>query len=109
MTATIVLGRNYSSATRVKVIRKTVGLTVRQDLLEKARDSDINLSKLLESSLIQLLEPKTNTQFQETPFLGTASFGKEGVVGRAGLEPTTLCTSSRCPTKLDDRPLLLHG
>ena len=27
------------------------------------------------------------------------------VVGRAGLEPTTLCTSSRCPTKLDDRPI----
>jgi hypothetical protein len=28
----------------------------------------------------------------------------EKVVGRAGIEPATFCTSSRCPTKLDDRP-----
>ncbi len=29
----------------------------------------------------------------------------EMLVGRTGLEPATFCTSSRCPTELDYRPL----
>ena len=38
---------------------KTLGLTVRQDLLSLAREHGINLLKLLESSLIQILAPQT--------------------------------------------------
>jgi hypothetical protein len=46
--------------TRVKVRRKTVGLTIRENLLSEARENEINLSKLLENTLIQTLEPQTN-------------------------------------------------
>lgn len=53
-----------SSSTRVKVIpRKTVGVPIKQDLLAKAREIDINLSKLLEPSFIQLVNTK------QSPFL----------------------------------------
>jgi hypothetical protein len=50
---------DYSSNTRVKVIRKTIGLTIREDLISKARDCGINISKLAENALIQTLEPNT--------------------------------------------------
>ena len=46
----------YSSKSSPK---KTLGLTVRQDLLSLAREHGINLLKLLESSLIQILAPQT--------------------------------------------------
>lgn len=79
---------DYSSKTRVKVIRKTVGLTIRQDLLRIAREYDINLSKTLETSLIQLFDAQTSIPFRNTRFLGTASFVKEGVAGPEGFEPS---------------------
>ena len=46
----------YSSKSSPK---KTLSLTVRQDLLPLAREHGINLLKLLESSLIQILAPQT--------------------------------------------------
>ena len=62
--------------------RKTVGLTIRPELLAQARDMKINLSKTLEKSLEQLIQAQNNR------FLGEASFSKEGSVEpRAGFEP----------------------
>src|SRR3990170_314799 len=49
----------HLSNTRVKVFRKTIGLTIREDLISKARDCGINISKLSENALIQALEPDT--------------------------------------------------
>lgn len=49
----------YSSES---IRRKTVGLTIKPDLLAKAREMNLNLSKLLENTLLQLIEP------QNTPF-----------------------------------------
>ena len=73
----------YSSESNRK---KTVGVTLSQDLLTTAREYKINLSKLLESSLIQLLNPQ-NTRFS----LSEGSlFAKEKVLaGPRGIEPLT--------------------
>lgn len=75
----------HSSITRVKVIRKTVGLTIRQDLLSIAREYDINLSKTLESTLNQLLEA------QNTPLFFSEGFFSEKrkvLAGPEGFEPS---------------------
>jgi post-segregation antitoxin (ccd killing protein) len=53
---------NLSIYSSESIRRKAVGLTIRKDLLKKARECRINLSKLLETSLIQLLSPE-NTRF----------------------------------------------
>jgi hypothetical protein len=57
MNEALSLGRNYSSSYSSESIRrKTVGLTIRYDLLQTAREKGINLSKTLENVLIQTLE-----------------------------------------------------
>jgi hypothetical protein len=76
-----ITGRKDSSKYSSKSIwRKTVGLTIRHDLLALAREHSVNLSKLLELCLIQLL------QAQNKPFsLGTGSlFSKKEKVWWAG-------------------------
>ena len=76
--------------------RKTVGVTIRPELLVKARKMKINLSKTLEKSLENLLEPQNR---QISNFLGEASFGKEdSVEPRAGFEPATSALPRQCPT-----------
>ena len=68
--------------------KKNVMITVRRDLLQIARQNRVNLSKLLESSLIQLIDAQTDTQINTTPFLSAGSFAKESaVVLRPGFEP----------------------
>lgn len=69
----------HLSLTRVKVFRKTMGLTIREDLISKARDCGINISKLSENALIQALEPDTQRFSLSTGSL----FGKRECV-RAG-------------------------
>ena len=64
--------------------RKTVGVTIRPELLAQARDMKINISKTLEKSLEQIIEAQNNR------FLGEASLGKEGSMEpRAGFDPAT--------------------
>ena len=82
--------------------RKTVGVTIKPELLAKAREIDVNLSKSLENALEQLIKAQSN-RFS----LSEGSLAPKGeflVVGRTGFEPATFCTSSRCPNQLDDRP-----
>ena len=55
----------YSSESKK---RKTVGLTIRPDLLEKAREMNLNLSKTLEKSLIQLIESQNGCFLNECSF-----------------------------------------
>ena len=89
---------NYSSIySSESKRRKTVGVTIRPDLLAKAREMNLNLSKLLENNLIHLIDAQNNRFSLSEGSL----FGKrEGsMVGRTGFEPATFCTSSRCPNR----------
>ena len=76
--------QNSSKYSSESIRRKTVGVTIRQDLYAIAREYGINLSKLLESSLIQLIE---QTYTPKRSFLDKPSFTKEGLVLRPGFEP----------------------
>ena len=49
---------NSSIHSSKSIPKKTVGVTVRRDLLALAREHGVNLSKILEISLIQLSEPQ---------------------------------------------------
>ena len=49
--------------------KKTVGVTLIKDLLQMAREMNLNLSKILESSDIQLLEPKQSYNSTRSRFL----------------------------------------
>ena len=65
--------------------RKTVGVTIKPDLLAHARDMKINLSKLLENTLIHITEANEGPNSQ---FLNECSFVKENsMVDGAGFEP----------------------
>jgi hypothetical protein len=48
--------------------RKTVGLTIRPELLEKAREMNLNISKTLEKSLEQLIEAQNGSFLNECSF-----------------------------------------
>ena len=85
MTAT--LKQDYSSNYSSKSIRKkTVGITLRKDLLAIAKEYKINLSKLLENSLIQLLDSQ-NTRFSLSE--GSLLRKEKVLAGPRGIEPLT--------------------
>jgi post-segregation antitoxin (ccd killing protein) len=94
--------KNYSSNksenTRVKVKtrKKTVGITLPQKLVKRARKNNLNISRISEQALLSILdylEPQNKQQ--SSNFLSTASFPKESVmVPRAGLEPATTRSSA---------------
>lgn len=92
--------RSYSSNraknTRVKVLsrKKTVGITLPRNLVEKARKHNLNISRITEQALSSILDYLEAQNTQTTPqessaFLGKASFLKEGLVPRVGFEPAT--------------------
>ena len=59
MTVTLLVSKHSSNYSSESIRRKTVGLTLRQDLLSLAREKRINLSKLLENALIGAFEAQT--------------------------------------------------
>ena len=84
---------NYSSESKR---RKTVGLTIRPDLLAKAREMNLNLSKLLENTLQTIIEPQNNPlSLSEGSLLGKRESSMEP---RAGFEPATSALPRQCPT-----------
>jgi hypothetical protein len=77
--------------------RKTVGLTIKPELLAKAPRMNSNLSKTLENTLTQLIRPQNGPLSLSE---GSLSPKRESsMVGRTGFEPATFCTSSRCPNR----------
>ena len=73
---------NYSSESKR---RKTIGVTIRPDLLEKAREMNLNLSKTLENTIKQLIEPQNNPlSLSECSLFGKRESSMEP---RAGFEP----------------------
>ena len=85
------------SCTRVKMDswKKTVGITLPRELIERARKRRLNLSRVMEQALSSILdyletqEPKTSSDF-----LSPGSFIKKMVAGPPGIEPGT--TGSLC-------------
>jgi len=87
---------SYSSGkvenTRVKVKpRKKVGITLTQNLVEKARKRNLNISRITEQALFSILDYlKTQHNEKSSRFLNESSFLKESSVApRARLEPAT--------------------
>ena len=88
--------RVYSSksehSTRVKVDswKKTVGITLPQNLLERARKRNLNISRITEQALTSILD-YMETQNIETSseFLSSGSFPKKVVASPPGIEPGT--------------------
>ena len=87
---------NHSSeselSTRVKVNawKKTVGITLPQNLIEQARIHKLNLSRITEQALNSILD-YLQTQNTETnsEFLSPGSFQKKAEAGPPGIEPGT--------------------
>ena len=83
---------SYSSkseqTTRVKVKRKTVGVTLPVNLVERAREHGLNISRITTEALTSILAYLEQTNPQGS-FLGEDSFTKEGSMDRAGFEPAT--------------------
>ena len=88
---------------KVKVRKKTVGITLPIDLVEKARFHKLNISRITEQALFSILDyletenTETNTTLSSN-FLSRGSFQKESRVPRAGFEPaTTRSSAGRSP------------
>ena len=111
------LTENHSSksesCTRVKLNnwRKTVGITLPQDLVERARKRKLNLSRISEQALSSILDYlETQNNEPSSTFLGEASFQKEGsVVPRAGFEPATTRSSASLPPQVGNGSSALPG
>jgi post-segregation antitoxin (ccd killing protein) len=87
--------------TRVKVNswKRTIGITLPQNLVERARFHGLNISRVTEQALTSILDylEAQKTQISSN-FLSTGSFQKESVVPRAGFEPATTRSSASPPT-----------
>jgi post-segregation antitoxin (ccd killing protein) len=100
------LNLNHSSknepTTRVKVKawKKTVGITLPHNLIEKAKKHGLNISRITEealNSILTYIETQNTEITSETSslFLSRGSFQKESRVPRAGFELETRGEFSR--------------
>ena len=83
---------NSASSTRVRKPswKKTVSITLRRELLERARKRSLNLSRITEQALASILD-YLDTQNEQTSshFLSPGSFRKKVDAGPPGIEPGT--------------------
>ena len=90
----------YHNKTETKT---TVSLYLSKNLVERAKNHKLNLSKITEqalSSILDYMEAQNieTTQNQSSNFLHESSFPKEVSVPRAGFEPaTTRSSAGRSP------------
>jgi hypothetical protein len=79
-----------STRVKMKSWRKTVGITLPEDLIERAGNQGSNISKVTENALLSIIDyletqnTKTSTQFLDQP-----SFLKKVEAGPTGIEPAT--------------------
>ena len=85
-----------------------VSLYIDETVIAEAKETGLNISKTCENCLKEKIKLLKGTIPVNQPNGGTLTTKNQCLVGRAGLEPTTFCTSSRCPTKLDYRPSSSH-
>jgi hypothetical protein len=70
--------------------KKTVSLYLSKKLVERARNYNLNLSRVTENALNNILSYVEPQNRQKSSFLGEASLPKEGSMEpRAGFEPAT--------------------
>ena len=101
------------SCTRVKMStwKKTVGITLPRELIERARKHRLNLSRVMEQALSSILDYlESQNQQTSSEFLSTGSFQKESVVvPRAGFEPATTRSSASPPLQNSNESSALPG
>ena len=71
-----------SQNTRVKVFsgKKTVGITLPINLIEKARKHKLNISKISEQALTSILDYLETQNVENSQSLGKASFQKKSML-----------------------------
>ena len=76
--------------------KTTISLYLDRNLVEKARNRSLNLSRIAEQALSSILDYlETQNEHASSGFLSTGSFQKESVVvPRAGFEPATTRSSA---------------
>ena len=98
------LHKSYSSEsiqnTRVKVNRKTVGITLPPELFEKAREQGLNISRVSEQALIAVLTSLDASSSEKERFSPSTRFSfserEGGLVLRPGFEPGSVAISHKC-------------
>ena len=63
--------------TRVKVRKRTVGMTLSTDLVKKARKHKLNISRITEQALTSIIDYLETQNQTSSKFLGEASFLKK--------------------------------
>ena len=87
--------------TRLKLKRKTVGMTLPPNLIKKARKHRLNISRITEQALNSILDYlETQNRTESSRFLSSGSSLKESKVPRAGFEPATTRSSAGCSPRL---------
>jgi post-segregation antitoxin (ccd killing protein) len=79
---------------------KLVTIRIDPKTYQTARELGLNISKTCENSLKQAIQLLTASEQQNNCIStceGTSQ--QRRLVGRAGFEPATFCTSSRCPNR----------
>ena len=91
--------------------KTTVSLYLSRNLVERAKNHRLNLSKITEQALSSILDYlETQNPQTSSDFLGEASFQKEGsVVPRAGFEPATTRSSASPPLQNSNESSALPG
>ena len=83
-------------------MKKNVMIRIDKEVVQKAKDLGLNISKVSENALKRAVDALEQTKPQnevKTAFLGEASLPKEGSMEpRAGFEPATSALPRQCPT-----------
>ena len=78
--------------------KKKLTILVDEDVIQRAKDSGLNLSIIAEKAYIKTIKAIESVFDEKNPESSPLSSSKYKVVGGAGIEPATLATSRRCHT-----------
>ena len=79
---------------------KLVTIRIDPKIYQTARELGLNISNTCENSLKQAIQRLTGSEQQNNCISTCVSTSQQPrLVGRAGFEPATFCTSSRCPNR----------
>ena len=83
--------------------KRMTSIRIDGEIIDRAKEIGLNISKTCENALkdaIEALEQrKTKTTTNEGYTDARSASQQHRMVGRAGFEPATFCTSSRCPNR----------
>jgi post-segregation antitoxin (ccd killing protein) len=91
-------------------MKKKVSILLDKEILERAHELGINISKVCENTLKLYIQAIEQARKKEQAFLGEASCGQEGSMEpRAGFGPATPALPRRSPTRLGYRGTIAHA